>query len=154
MKMQSLKVLVIALVLGLLTVFGSASPAYAQSGEVAVFDVSFDFEVGNQTIKAGRYNLRRTGTGVFLLFDRDGKQTMLIPGTATLAPEKTSDAEKLIFNRYGDRYFLRGIYAERRAAGFGVSESKAEKKVRQTGGADAEKLARITVKSTPTAYKN
>ena len=154
MKMQSLKVLIIALVLGLLTVFGSASPAYAQSGEVAVFDVSFDFEVGNQTIKAGRYNLRRTGTGVFLLFDRDGKQTMLIPGTATLAPEKTSDAEKLIFNRYGDRYFLRGIYAERHAVGYGVRESKTEKKLRQSSGEEAERLARVIVKSTPSANKN
>ena len=154
MKMQSLKVLAIAMVFGLLAVFGSANAVYAQSGKVTVFDISFDFEMGNQTMKAGRYNLRRTGTGVFLLFDRDGKQTMLIPGIASLAPEKSSDGEKLIFNRYGDRYFLRGIYAERHAVGYGVRESKTEKKLRQSSGEEAERLARVIVKSTPSANKN
>lgn len=154
MKMQSLKVLAIAMLFGLSVVLVSASSTYAQTGRVAVFDVSFDFEVGNQTMKAGRYNLRKTGTEVFLLFDENGKQTVFVPGTASLAPEKSSNGEKLIFNRYGDRYFLRGIYADRRAVGYVVSESKSEKKVRQNDSAEAEKLARISVNSTPRSNKN
>jgi len=81
----------------------SPHPAHAQSG-ILVADIPFDFYVGAEKLLSGRYTVRTQGDPALLRIS-DGA------GHATLTYShaiNTSDTTRslMIFNRYGDQYFL------------------------------------------------
>lgn len=154
MKKQSLKVLAFALILGLAAIFGSANSTFAQTTTSVSFDVAFDFQIGKARWTAGRYNLRKIGDEVFRLSDEKRKRSILIPVTASLDPANALESEKLIFNKYGEQYFLREIYARRRAVGHSINESNSEKQARRRSEAKAETLARVGVTGKSAASRN
>lgn len=128
MKLQSLKFFALAFVIGAAAVFGSAISANAQTP--LAFETSFDFNVGGAKLKAGKYELSRIGNGKYVL-RTDSERTGRI--IISLAPvgDGSNKTEKVVFSRYGGRYFLRRVFTNRGAAGFDIGESSAEREIRK-----------------------
>jgi len=122
MKTNVLRVILAA---GLFTAV--AVGAHAQTLDALVVDVPFDFVAANTTMPAGTYTIDRVEFNDPInlqLRSADGRSSVFTSGI--LNPQSNA-MPKLVFNRYGDRYFLHEIWT----AG-GVHEfarSRAEKKV-------------------------
>lgn len=98
----------IALVgLGLLLATASAS---AQTVELKA-NIPFNFIVNKSELPAGTYSLKRQGaTETVMLIESEDRQTdkMVLPHTCT-SPQPSTQS-KLVFHRYGDRYFLSQVW--------------------------------------------
>lgn len=144
MKKQSFKIFALALALGLFTVLGTAVSAKAQ--EVLRLDIPFDFHVGGGKHAAGKYEMKRISSSVFLLRNSDKGKGFLVITDADAGQNKNVKSESVVFNRYGEIYFLREIFAHR-AYGREIGESKLEKKIRrqETNLANKSDGERITI---------
>ncbi len=103
MKKQAYTVVVIAALLA--TVFTSA---HAQSDRLIGASVPFNFVIKDKALPAGEYTFALVWFGssdALKIQSRDGHITAFVPTHSAKA--KASQAEpKLVFNRYGDQYFL------------------------------------------------
>lgn len=134
MKTQFFRFLVLSFAF---VIFSAA--AFAQSNPLLV-QIPFNFQVGNEKLAAGKYNIRRISANSFLLQSEDGNAKVLAQTPLTLEAEKSVASEKLVFNRYGNKYFLRQIFAIRTGVGRALYESKSEKMTRR--GSDTETEAK------------
>jgi len=134
MKSQSLKLFAMAFVLGLVSVFGAAS-ASAQSK--LYFETSFDFHLGKDKLAAGKYELVKMEYGKYLLKSVETKKARIVLFDISLSNNNESADHRMVFNRYGETYFLRGVFEKQGADGHQTVESKFEKQVRN-GTADRE----------------
>jgi hypothetical protein len=113
----------------------SLHPAKAHAqivGELEV-NVPFQFYAGNAKLPAGKYILH--------MLDNSDLRIMEIstPDSSTSALFEVEDAEsntvppknELIFNKYGNRYFLTRVFDEGNPDGSRVPESQYEKRVSQ-----------------------
>ncbi len=109
----------------------SILPARTQAqiiGNVAA-DVPFQFHVGNTTLPEG------SDLTMMEISTADGKRSALFSvesAEAKTTPEKT----ELIFNKYGDQYFLSELFDEGNVDGSKLFESRDEKQASKEGGAD------------------
>ena len=113
--------------LSLLLVAGSA---IAQTIHVRG-DIPFNFVVGNKTYPAGTYDvgsidIRNSRT--LLLKARDGNASAMINSNAaeSLTP---ANQTKLIFNRYGNQYFLSQVWVNGARLGHQLPKSSREKEI-------------------------
>lgn len=107
MKKQLLMVLA-----GLLLAVGSA---YAQSSRM-VADIPFDFVVGNKAFPAGEYTIGSVGVNgeTLVLRNTDRHQadkSMFFTPNHCSSAQPQSDS-KLVFNMYGNHYYLSQIWTE------------------------------------------
>ena len=115
---------------------------YAQSGVVA--NVPFNFTAASAKMPAGEYTLtplNRT-SGVIQMQNVATGESVLLNAPGALATHKGSGEEtgKLIFHRYGDRYFFAEVWTPDGLRGH-VTPSKLEREI-MSGG---EKLAVVSV---------
>jgi hypothetical protein len=120
--------LFIALVLAL-TMY--PSKAHAQIiGDLEV-NVPFAFHAGNTKLPAGNYRIHMLDSSdltVVEISSADGSTSALVEvqeAEANSTPAKT----ELIFNKYGNRYFLAKLFDEGNPSGSKVLESRYEKKI-------------------------
>jgi hypothetical protein len=76
--------------------------------------IPFDFNIGGKTFAAGEYSVRRLNENVLKIQRvKDGTGVLAM----VMAADKTSKASMpvLLFNRYGDTYFLSKVSGEDRA---------------------------------------
>ncbi len=119
-----------------LAVMSSTCVAHAQ--ETMKVNIPFDFVAGDRSLPAGEYSVNVTGAmHTLILVDRNVAGTSAILGTnAALAPEPQSQS-KLIFNRYGDRYFLSQVWMQGNTRGRQLLKSAREKEIAQVAQLDA-----------------
>jgi hypothetical protein len=125
----------------------SATSAHAQIIGNVEAQIPFPFHVGNNTLPAGTYVIHRlddnNGT-VMQISRRDGTMSVLFDvesAQVNSAPDKT----ELIFNKYGDRYFLSEMFDEGNPDGSRVYASKDEKMAsKQTQSTVAQVVASHT----------
>ena len=103
-------------------------------------NIPFQFDTGMKTLPAGHYRIEcATPQGPNALSIRGDKESsglMTIPVTGT---EK--DNWRLVFHRYGDRYFLAQIWMEPKT-GVAVPQSSAERDVkRESASANLKTVA-------------
>jgi hypothetical protein len=110
-----------------LTIF--AGKAHAQIvGDLDV-DIPFQFHAGNTKLPAGKYRIHmldNTDLTVMEITSADGSTSALFQvqeSDANSAPAKS----ELIFNKYGNRYFLAKLFDEGNPSGSRVVESRYEK---------------------------
>jgi len=97
---------------GVLSLILVAGSAFAQSEEVRA-NIPFNFVVNKTTMPAGTYSITRTGiTSDALAIRGLSCKAALLVGTMRRSSAKTNDRSKLVFHRYGDRYFLSQIWVE------------------------------------------
>lgn len=90
----------------------AASSAFAQTHLRA--NIPFDFMVDKAKLAAGEYDISSAGFGTektLLLRNSDGKTLRMIIVNPVQA-NRPSSQTKLVFRRYGDRYFLSQIWVE------------------------------------------
>ena len=103
----------------------TAGGAMAQ-GRAVRATVPFDFTIGDKLLPAGNYELTQPSTGIIEVQNRDKHVTIL--ATTMYDSHDSRSAGKLVFNRYGDQYFLNEVLCEQAAINVTLPRSKAEKR--------------------------
>jgi hypothetical protein len=103
-----------------------AGTSFAQSKGVRA-NVPFDFTVGKQVLPAGDYTIKRESPGLIVISNHDKHLSVL-----TIADQdgtRSPNGGKLMFHKYGDRYFLSEILCGSEDMNLIVHPSRAESKV-------------------------
>ncbi|MDP2996745.1 MAG: hypothetical protein Q8N47_04600 [Bryobacterales bacterium] len=109
---------------------------YAQSSQTLVANVPFGFHVGSVALPAGEYNVdMKAAPGFVRLISADRKSAAII-GTFATQTLKYNERGKLVFNRYGDNYFLSQVWPPG-VTGRGMSKSNREKEMASNAGQSA-----------------
>ena len=107
--------------------------AHAQIEGALEVTIPFQFYAGNAKLPAGKYILRTLDNSDLTIMEistPDGSTSALFEvqdAEANSAPRKS----ELIFNKYGNRYFLAKVFDEGNPDGSKVPESQYEKRVSQ-----------------------
>lgn len=120
------KQLLVLFGLGLLLLGASAS---AQTVNMKV-NVPFNFIVSGATLSSGEYTIQGVGTdgNAMLIRTPDNKPKSLV--LARRCESLTTSAQtKLVFHRYGDRYFLAQIWMAGNNSGHELPQSRRETEV-------------------------
>jgi hypothetical protein len=124
------------------TITFSPSKAHAQtSGEIEA-NIPFQFHAGNTKLPAGKYVIHTLDNADLTLMEissADGSTSALFEVRQTEA-DSTPTKTELIFNKYGNRYFLAKLYDEGNPDGSTLDKSSYEK---MAGQAAAEAQARV-----------
>ena len=108
-------------------------PSKAQAQILNDFEVKvpFQFHVGNTKLPAGQYLIHvldDSDLSVMEIMSADGTISALFQVQETEA-KSTPAKNELVFNKYGNRYFLSKLFEEGSASGSQVIESRYEKTV-------------------------
>ncbi|MBI1763860.1 MAG: hypothetical protein HYR56_20745 [Acidobacteria bacterium] len=116
------------MLLGLLGGFG-AMKAQAQVAEPIEADIPFYFHAGNAKFEPGKYTVRMRDDSELMLMEITSADTHHSALFQVRDAEATADPVKaeLVFNRYGDQYFLAKIFDEGNKTGSEVLESHYER---------------------------
>ena len=118
-----------AIVLVILAGFFTAGSLQAQSNEVRA-NIPFDFTVGGKQLPSGNYDLISEGTGHDLLVIQSRDQAASILTRSADVGSSPAYVSELIFNKYGDRYFLSEVLCTSIGVNVEVPASKQEKQIR------------------------
>lgn len=115
-------------------------PAYGQSTTHAMsVNVPFGFEVGNQHFAPGVYTVK-TPTEHVVELQAGSKVGMIMAHSGW--SYKLSKTSKIVFDKYGDHYFLRQVWFDAANNGYlECPESKAEKQAKNGDLASIQKHA-------------
>ncbi len=114
-----------------LTLFaGLMVPATQAQSIMLKADIPFDFVVGDKQLPSGEYHVKSPQSGVMLIQSKDAHSSAIVLTTGMQAG-KISDVGKLVFNRYGDQYFLSKIWAPSSDTGRELPKSRLEREVAQ-----------------------
>lgn len=108
----------------------AASSAQAQSAaRELTANIPFSFTIGDKTFAAGTYKIARlnqqsdaTALVIKSTDGRAGRIVLTIPIQANQAQEKA----RLVFNRYGDQYFLAQVWTQADNTGLELRRSRSE----------------------------
>jgi hypothetical protein len=109
------------------------SKANAQIVGDLLVNVPFEFHAGNAKLPAGEYRvhvLDDSDLTLMQISSMDGSSTTLFEVEETDTKSLPTKSE-LIFNKYGDQYFLATLIEEGSSVGSQVVESQLEKKISQ-----------------------
>jgi len=90
----------------------TAATVQAQTGSKVTVNIPFDFTAGTARLKAGTYNVKRMSDHALAIRSLDGKKTALLNAPLTIGSRDSSDGRRLVFNKYGDQYFLSQVWLE------------------------------------------
>ena len=139
---QQLLSLFIALVFAL-----ALYPSKAQAqivGEIEA-NIPFQFHAGNVKLPAGRYFIHvldNTDLTVMEITSADGSTSALFDVQGTQATSSPAKSE-LIFDKYGNRYFLAKLFDEGNLSGSQVLKSRYEKRISQASAEGQEHVAAL-----------
>ena len=90
----------------------AAATTPAQSANRVVANIPFEFSVGYKTMPAGEYQIRivNSANDALLIQSADSKTSALRLSEAT-ERQKNNKHVKLVFHRYGERYFLAEVWS-------------------------------------------
>lgn len=96
-------------IFGLFVLLAIAS-AQAQTPSRTEVNIPFDFSAGKASLKAGVYTVKRARGNALIIRSSDGKSTALLNAPLTLGSRDSKSGQRLVFNKYGDQYFLSQIW--------------------------------------------
>ena len=109
MKKHLSKVITLALLLGISTVFVGATSPDAKSlsaGPITTFEVGFDFQIGNKKYSKGKYKLSKRENFVLILDNLSGNQTKILLGRRSSRAAKEASISRLSFSSLWRHIFL------------------------------------------------
>jgi hypothetical protein len=120
------------LMAGLLVLSSMAATQVARAQESMLVDIPFAFVAGDATLPAGEYRVQKMdgNSAVLLIHCWDAKASALVITHEAQAKERPSES-KLVFNRYGNRYFLSQVWREGSIRGRQLPISPREKEMPQ-----------------------
>ena len=112
-------------------------------------DIPFEFHVADKTMPAGRYTVSQINPAsdrvVLQLRNQDGSVAVMLQMNAAIG--RAQESTKLLFNRYGNRYFFAEAWIVGERTGLQVVRSRAERVVQR-------ELAGIKAKAETVALKS
>jgi hypothetical protein len=116
----------------------TATSVYAQSSTVQVANIPFEFVIGNRAFPAGEYTFRYKDTNVIQIQSQErGESMFFLTGSA----KGKKIRNELLFNRYGDKYFLSRLWTDGDDAGRAVRMSSSERELIQARSGMARSLS-------------
>jgi hypothetical protein len=119
------------------------SKAQAQIVDDLQVKIPFQFHAGNTRLPAGEYRIHvldDSDLTIMEISSVDGSTSALFQVQETEANSTPAKSE-LIFNKYGNRYFLAKLFEEGSSSGSQVTESRYEKKISHETTAAEEHVA-------------
>jgi len=104
----------------------------AQSDHKTTAAVPFDFMVGNRHMPAGTYDITSGQSTLLVRGEDNGSASFAIAISAYAA--KTQEQAKLVFKRYGERYFLSQVWYPGSDQGRQLQVSKVERELAMNSG--------------------
>jgi hypothetical protein len=113
---------------------GAIASAQAQTKNIVIADIPFDFYIKNQKLTAGEYEIKKLylgGNQTTLVFQpKGGKTSTIVTMLPLLANREMSENQpRLIFNRYGSDYFLTKVLNPAENFGAQLPKTKGEIKL-------------------------
>jgi len=114
-----------------------AGPNLAQSGATVTAEIPFAFDVGNAHLDAGNYMVDEyvSRRGILEVKSIHGSGTAFVMAGQFEDNPGSSGKSRLVFNKYGDQYFLSQVWMEDGTLGCKLAASKREKEVMNTATA-------------------
>jgi hypothetical protein len=130
--------------LGLL-LMSSLAPVYAQALK---FEVPFDFVAAQGSMMpAGEYRVtpNQPTQGLVRLASSTGASAAICLAHA-IQSSRPTDTAKLVFNRYGNQYFLSQVWSQGTDRGHVLPPSKAEREIAKTFSKPGKEILTASVK--------
>jgi hypothetical protein len=120
-------VLLVSALTALLLGLGTVTILYAQNTPRLEGVIPFNFMVGNTSLSAGDYSIQSTN-GILRIYGKEKREGVYVSSTPDkpLSPTNGPDG-KLIFNKYGNQYFLTKVVNPFDAAEQRLPKSASEK---------------------------
>jgi hypothetical protein len=131
MKKDLLKGFTMFTLVVVITLAAAAVSANAQSSDkLVVADIPFEFVVADQAMPAGEYRVKPTSlAGNGLLIQSADASHSAIRLTNAIDPKKNRTQARLVFRRYGERYFLSEVWNGTDSTGRQLTKCKEEKAI-------------------------
>jgi len=81
----------------------------AQAPSKVEVNIPFEFSAGTKTLPKGVYSIKRLSGNYLTLRSVDGKSTVILNAPLNLS-SLDDKGERLVFDKYGDEYFLSQIW--------------------------------------------
>jgi hypothetical protein len=131
----------LAVVVMLVALSGLAVAQLIGSSTRIVSQVPFDFTVANKTVPAGQYVVQAaTMDGKTLMISNAGAKVGLMSPAFPTEAKRGAAHYALVFDHYGDRYFLSGIKLQGSKTVYTLPESKAEAELRAQNVTSSEEV--------------
>jgi hypothetical protein len=130
MKKELFRGLTMLTLIVALALASAVASAKAQSANTVIADIPFEFSVGSKTMPAGEYSVKaitRSGNGLLIL-SADRKISALRLSNETNV-NKNKPHARLVFHRYGDRYFLAEVWNGTDNTGLQLVKSQEERAI-------------------------
>ncbi|PYV39128.1 MAG: hypothetical protein DMG06_24045 [Acidobacteria bacterium] len=113
----------------LLSLIWAAPSLYAQSSPMT-FKIPFHFNVGKTSLPAGDYTVKPVSPAALLIRSEDCRSSAIV---LTISAQTSQVREKgtLVFNQYGDHYFLSKVWHPGNNMGRELLPSKLERELAQ-----------------------
>jgi hypothetical protein len=126
MKRQLNLLVAISILIGAFTISAQAQSVGTQK---VVANIPFAFNVGNTNLPAGKYTITvlnpTSDRKILQIRSTNGRSSAMVQ--TNVVTGKTSDDAKLVFHRYGDRYFFAQAQMAGDAASLAAVKSSAER---------------------------
>jgi hypothetical protein len=130
MKKEILKGLTMVTLVLAIALATAAVTANAQSAKKVVADIPFAFVVGDQTLSAGEYTMKSTTAPANgLLIQNAEGQSEALRNTFPIEPRQNRRNARLVFHRYGQRYFLAEVWTGAGNVGRHLMKSRQERAI-------------------------
>ena len=117
-------------VISLLVLAGFCTTGIAQAQNRGVrANIPFDFVIAGKHLPAGEYQFLTQSNQAFLI--RNINQPIAVLSMSLRTDSARPNSSYVVFNKYGDSYFLSEIHSSAIAVDAGFSQSKQEKQLRQ-----------------------
>jgi hypothetical protein len=116
-----------------------AALAHAQVTDPVEFTTSFPFTVGNTTMPAGSYEIRRdTDNGTVYRIESQKKHIGTLFEVEGTSMSKAPQKSEVVFKRYGSGYVLKSVWEEGSTEGVQTVMVEAERHHVKNGGTPTE----------------
>ena len=131
----------------LASAFTVSAQAQTASARIAVANIPFSFNVGNKILPAGKYTVTVVNPAsdrkILQIRSTNGRASAMIQTNSVTG--KTSDDAKLVFQRYGDRYFFAQVQVAGESTSFAAVKSSLQRAQREAVAAGAKQSIVVIV---------
>ena len=82
----------------------------AQAASKVEVNIPFEFSAGKTTLQPGVYSIKRMSGNYLTLQSADGESVVILNAPLNLTSSNPESVERLVFNKYGDEYYLSQIW--------------------------------------------
>ena len=129
MQKPILKGLTMLMFVAAVALMAALVSAHAQSSQMVVADIPFEFAVGGKSLKAGKYSVKALTTSDTVLIRSRDSRSAAFRLTQSIQANVVPREAKLVFHRYGQVYFLSEIWTPGERQGRQLLKSGAEREM-------------------------